>query len=66
VYFVLGQIEKVKVVLPQFLKMAQIFIADRMTLAKGRTLEFAGPNLGNIVDKFRTDSILQFNFFQHY
>jgi len=47
------------------LKVAQILIADGMTLAKGRALEFAGSNLSNIVNKFRTDSILQFDFFQH-
>ena len=64
--FVLGQIEEVKVVFTQFLKVAQILIADGMALAKGRTLEFAGPNLRNIVGKLCADSILQFDFFQQY
>jgi hypothetical protein len=64
--FVLCQVNQVKVVFPQLLKMAQIFIADRMVFLKGGTFEFPGANLGDIVGKLSSDGILQFYFFQHF
>ncbi len=44
--FVLRQVNQVKVVFTQLLKMAQIFIADGMAFLKGGALEFARANFG--------------------
>jgi hypothetical protein len=38
--------------------MAQVFIADRVALVKGGTLEFSGSNLGNVVGQLGAYRIL--------
>jgi len=51
-YFVIGQVNGIEMVFSQFLKMAQVIIADRMPHAEGRSLEHAGTDFGDIVGKF--------------
>ena len=55
--FVLSQVNQVKVVFTQFLKMAQIFIADRMAFLKGGAFELPGANFSNIMGQFRSHRI---------
>ena len=61
--FVLSQVNQVKVVFTQLLKMAQILIADCMAFLKGGTFEFTGANLGDIVGQLRSHRILEYYFF---
>ncbi|MCK4853509.1 MAG: hypothetical protein KAT31_04595 [Bacteroidales bacterium] len=61
--FIFFQIDQIKVVFAQFLKMTQIFITDRVAFSKGRPLEFAGTDFSDIVDQLRSNRCLQFYFF---
>jgi hypothetical protein len=55
--FVLSQVNQVKVVFTQLLKMAQIFIADRMAFLKGSAFELSRTNLGDIMGQLRSHRI---------
>ena len=63
--FVLSQVNQLKVVFTQLLKMTQIFIADRVAFLKGSTFEFTGANLGDIMGQVRPHRILEFYFLEH-
>jgi hypothetical protein len=45
-------------VFAQALEVTQIRIANRVSLAKGRSLELAGANLGDIVGQLGADGFL--------
>jgi hypothetical protein len=49
VNFVFFQIDKVEVVFPKSLQMADIFITDGVALAKSRTLKLAGTDFRDIM-----------------
>ena len=55
--FIIGQIDEVEVVLAQLLQVADILVADFMALAKGRPLELAGPDLGDVVSQPGADGV---------
>jgi hypothetical protein len=57
--FVIGKIQLIEVVFPQALEVAQIRIANRVALAKGRSLELAGANLGDIMGQLRANGFCQ-------
>ena len=60
---VLGQVEDVEVVLAQLLQVADVLVAHRVTLAEGRALELAGPDLGDVVRQPGPHRILHVIFF---
>jgi hypothetical protein len=47
--FVFFQIDKVEVVFPKSLQMADIFITNGVALAKGRTLKLTGTDFRDIM-----------------
>jgi hypothetical protein len=53
------------VIFTQTLEFTEIFVADRMPLSEGRTLELTWANLGNIVGQFGSDSVFQLYCLPH-
>ena len=49
----------------QFLQVADVLVADLVTLAEGRPLEFSRADFRNIMRQPRTDGIFNVDFFQH-
>jgi hypothetical protein len=51
VHFVLGDLKHVEMLLAESLEMTDIFFADKVAFLEGAALEFARPDLGNVVGK---------------
>jgi hypothetical protein len=46
--------------------MANVLVANGVTLAESRSLELARANLSNVMGQFAAYGLLQFYFFQHH
>ena len=55
--FVCFQIDKIQMILSEFLQPAQIFVAHGVTLLKCRTLEFTGADFGYVMGQFHAHRI---------
>jgi hypothetical protein len=58
--------DHVELVFSQPLEMANVLVANGVTLAESRSLELARANLSNVMGQFAAYGLLQFYFFQHH
>jgi hypothetical protein len=53
VHLIFGNVQHEKMLLAEPLKVADILFPDYVAFLKGTSLEFSGPDLGNIMGKHR-------------
>ena len=63
--FIFFQVDEVKVIFPEFLKVTDVIVANRVAFAKSRPFELAGANFGDIVGQFSPNGFFQIDFPQH-
>ena len=56
--FIFFQVDDVEIIFAELLQAAQVFIANRVALAKGGAFEFPGANLGDVMGQLGAHRIL--------